>query len=380
MAGMVARAMTEQIAGRSGPFSAHCLRRPGPKMAAMLRPCRLSSGLFTPVLRGPQRFWAIGLRLLSSLLVLMALMPLQARAQADFRDPADQPFVIWPNIPVVRATDFAEYAADRKAFEELHGGKGDPATIVAALQAVDQLQAHHDRAALAELGRSLNVLFISEMDRLTRATGGRRPKLRFDFAGITPSELQRPALLDANGQAALRAKAGQVTLLMYMTYSRTEGSNIQVTATLLKPADGSAQSFTVTALASQAAASLAQDVFHYFYSTRFTPHRNPLSGQSWIQPAASHADAPVSHNSAQRFCRSQGAQLPSRKEMEEGELAGIYNGGIAVKSQWVYHTSDGALYVADATAERQLIPNPNLDGNNGHYYCITAKAGAKKKR
>ena len=76
---------------------------------------------------------------------------------ADFRDPVGQPFLVWPNIPVVRATDLGEYEHDRKLFADLHTGKGDPATVLAALQAVDSLQAHHERTALAQLGRTLNT-------------------------------------------------------------------------------------------------------------------------------------------------------------------------------------------------------------------------------
>ena len=320
------------------------------------------------------------LRHLQRCCLAAVLLVLPGLAAADFRDPEGQQFVVWPNIPVVRATDFAEYAADRKIFDELHAAKGDPATTIAALQAVDQLQTHHERAALAELGRSLNVLFISELDRLTRATSIRTPKLRFDFAGITPAELQRPALLDATALAALKAKAGQVTLLVYMTYARTEGSAIQVTATLLKPADGSSQSFTVTALASQAAAALAQDVFHYFYSTRFAPYRNPLADREWLQPAPGHRDQMVSLEAASRYCQTQGAELPTENEMEVGESSGIYHGGIEAKNDRLYHMRTGQLYVARQSADERVVPNRNPKGSNAYYYCIRKKVGADVAR
>jgi len=75
-----------------------------------------------------------------------------AAAAQDFRAPAAQRFVVWPNIPVIRAADLADYAQDRQAFADLHSGKGDPAKVEAALQAVDNLQAHHQQAALGELG------------------------------------------------------------------------------------------------------------------------------------------------------------------------------------------------------------------------------------
>ena len=71
---------------------------------------------------------------------------------ADFREPVDQPFVVWPHIPVVRASDLGDYAQDRKAFSDLHADKADPQKLVAALQAVDGLQAHHENTALAQLG------------------------------------------------------------------------------------------------------------------------------------------------------------------------------------------------------------------------------------
>lgn len=314
------------------------------------------------------------------LLVWALLLALgAARAQAaDFRDPQNQTFTIWPNIPVIRATDFADYAGDRKIFEDLHNAKGDPATLVAALQAVDALQQHHERAALGELGRSLNVLFISELDRLARATANRTPKLRFDFANITPAELQRAAALDAPALGALKNKAGQVTLVTYMTYARTEGSAIQLTATMVKLADGSQQSFTVTALASQAAAALAQEVFHYFYSTRFAPYRDPMPDREWLQPAPSHIDKMVSFEAARRYCHTQGAQLPTDRELEMGESSGVYHGGIEMRAERLYHTQDSMLYVPQLSGDERLLPNRNLLGSNGHYYCVRKKASARK--
>ena len=294
------------------------------------------------------------------LLVWALLLALgAARAQAaDFRDPPNQTFTIWPNIPVIRATDFADYAGDRKIFEDLHNAKGDPATLVAALQAVDALQQHHERAALGELGRSLNVLFISELDRLARATANRTPKLRFDFANITPAELQRAAALDAPALGALKNKAGQVTLV--------------------KLADGSQQSFTVTALASQAAAALAQEVFHYFYSTRFAPYRDPMPDREWLQPAPSHIDKMVSFEAARRYCHTQGAQLPTDRELEMGESSGVYHGGIEMRAERLYHTQDSMLYVPQLSGDERLLPNRNLIGSNGHYYCVRKKASARK--
>jgi hypothetical protein len=311
--------------------------------------------------------------------LVCASLGLIGTAHADFRDPADKSFTLWPNIPVVRASDFAELAHDRKAFADLHDGKNDPATIIAALQAVDSLQQHHERSALQELGRSLNTLFISEIDRLTRGTTHRTPKLRFDFANITPDELQRPATQDAKALNTLKAKASQVTLVGYITYSRMEGSTLQATLTLIKLADGAAQSFTVAAPASQAGAALAQDVFHYFYGTRFAPFRSPMPDREWVLPAPSHTDQQVSLEAARRYCRTQGADLPTEGELEMGEAAGLYHGGIEIKDNRVFHTHGGMLYAAQpAFSEQRLQPNRNPQASNAFYYCIRKKPGARR--
>ena len=70
------------------------------------------------------RLWGVVLAALATAL----LLPTAAQA-ADFRDPVAQQFLVWPNIPVVKAADLDEYAADRKLFADLHGASGDPATV-----------------------------------------------------------------------------------------------------------------------------------------------------------------------------------------------------------------------------------------------------------
>lgn len=78
--------------------------------------------------------------------------PALRRARRDFRDPVDQPFTVWPNIPVIRASDLGDYGQDRQIIADLHADKTDPAKVAAALQAVDGLQAHHERAAWPSWG------------------------------------------------------------------------------------------------------------------------------------------------------------------------------------------------------------------------------------
>lgn len=312
-----------------------------------------------------------------ALLAWVLLLP--GIAHADFRDPADRQFLVWPHIPVLKAADFDEYASDRKIFANLHEAQGDPAAIVAALQAVDALQMHHDRTAVNALGRSLNAQVIGELDRLARNLNTRKPKLRFEFAGITPSELQRPGALDAAGLEALKAKARQVTLVAYLTYSQMGGSFVQVTGTLVKLSNGDSQSFTVTGPVTQVAASLALEWFNYFYGNRFAPHKNPMPDREWLNAAPSHVNQLVSLDMAQRYCASQSAQLPSAEELEMGETSGIYHGGIELKRDALYHMRSGMHYLAEPVyVENKIKPNLNSEGSNAYYYCIRKKARAKK--
>ena len=295
---------------------------------------------------------------------------------ADFRDPVDRPFLVWPNIPVIRASDLAEYEQDRKVFSDLHAGKTDPEKALATLQAVDSLLAHHERQTLADLGRSLNVQVIGELDRQARSANTRSPKLRFEFSGITPQELQRASALDAKALAALQAKASQVTLVAYITYTRMEGALVQATATLVKLGSGASQSFTVTAPASLLGEMLARDVFDYFQGARFPPHQNPLAAWEWLMSGPGHADQLVSRDMAQRYCQSQNAALPTAEELETGEAAGFYGGGVVLRPNILYHIQSG-LYDASGQQEGtdKARPNHIASVRNGYYYCIRQKPG-----
>ncbi len=297
-----------------------------------------------------------------------------ARA-ADFREPMDQPFLVWPHIPVVRASDLGDYAQDRKAFSDLHADKADPQKLLAALQAVDELQAHHERTALAQLGRTLNTQLIGELDRQARRINTRSPKLRFEFAGITPQELQGAATLDAKALDALKAKAGQVMLVAYITYTRMEGALVQATATLVKLGSGASQSFTVTAPAPALADVLAREIFDYFQGTRFSQHQNPQAGWEWLTAAPGHADQLVSRDSAQRYCQSQQADLPTAEELETAEASGFYGGGVALRPTGVYHVR-GGLYDAAQALSDKVRANHIASVPNGYYYCLRRKAGS----
>lgn len=58
------------------------------------------------------------------LLFMIVLGVGASQSLADIRDPHEQQFIVWPNIPVIRASDFHEYKMDRKIFEDLHAGVG----------------------------------------------------------------------------------------------------------------------------------------------------------------------------------------------------------------------------------------------------------------
>ena len=286
----------------------------------------------------------------------------------DLRDPPEQTFTVWPNIPVIRAADLGDYGQDRKIFADLHAAKADPAKTLEALQAVDQLQAHHERMALGQLGRSVNAQFIGEVDKQSRRINGTRPRLRFEFSGITPDELQRAAVLDAPAKQALQAKARNVTLAAYISYTRLQETLVQATVTLVRLGTGASQSFTVTAPVQELGEALARAVVDYFSGTRFSAHQNPLGAAQWLLSAPGHADQLVSRDMAQRYCQSQQAALPTVEEMEAAEAAGFYGGGVTLRPHTPYHVQTGLYDPADDAGK--VRPNYIASVRNGYYYCI----------
>ena len=90
-----------------------------------------------------------------------------------------------------------------------------------------------------------------------------------------------------------------------------------------------------------------------------------------------HPEAPTIE-AARRYCHTQGAQLPTDRELEMGESSGVYHGGIEMRAERLYHTQDSMLYVPQLSGDERLLPNRNLLGSNGHYYCVRKKASARK--
>lgn len=299
---------------------------------------------------------------------------------ADIRDPQEQQFIVWPNIPFIKASDFHEYQMDRKIFEELHGGL-EPSKILAALAAVDQIHgAHHPIRSLSELGRTLNKQLIGELDRLARRSNHPIPKLRFSFANISPSDLQRPIRLDAKALESLKTKASSVTLIIYITYTQLarEFTDLQLVATVVKLQTGESESFTVVGPIGNIGEILAKELYDFFYGNRFPPYKNLFIDKQWLLPAPGHRTMRVSREVAVRHCKLQDAALPTNEELEFGEASGLHHGGVSLLPRMLYHTATGLYFSSESNnVEGRFRPNYEPWASNGMYYCVRSKERIK---
>jgi len=119
-------------------------------------------------------------------------------------------------------------------------------------------------------------------------------------------------------------------------------------------------------------------VFGYFEGARFAPHRRPAMAGEWIAPAPGHADRLVSRDVALRYCASQGAELPTAQELEAGEAAGFYGGGVALRSGGIYHVQ-GGLYDTALAQDGDSRMRPNFIASVPTA-CITACATPRPRR
>ncbi len=294
-------------------------------------------------------------------------------SHADFRDPAAESFTVWPNIPFVRASDFEEYGLDRKIFRALHEQEADPPTMIAALQAVDQLQQHHNQRSLDELGRSINAELIGQLDSLVRAANLPFRKLKFTFAGISPNEIQRPLEMDEPELDRLEMDIAAITLVAYATYTQLPNNDLSVTLTLVKLRTGESESFPVVANVGRVSEKLAKVLFDYFHGNRFPQHESKRSNGQWLAPAPGHQQLGVPYLTAKNYCESQGARLPSVQELQAGIAAGPYYGGIRIKPDEFYHLREGIYatsYVSDPRGH--LRPRNDLYSMRALYYCVRA--------
>lgn len=296
---------------------------------------------------------------------------------ADIRDPRDQKFVLWPNIPLVRATDFREYVLDRDVFKELHLDKADPEGILKALGAVDTLHGSHHGPRTAGIAEAFNSDFIGSIDALAREHRV-TPKLNFSFEGISPVELQANPL-GKKDIKALRKKAAHVTLIALGSYSNIGNKNIRVTLHFIKLHTGESQTFMKVDHIQSVAESLAQDVFDYFQagigSTAIFPGFKRTLSSQWLLPAPGHKNMKVNHTMAEVTCKSQGARLPNEYEMMAGQASGPYSHGISLIRDSMYHLeTEGQLYFSSESNDpRGQVRTSGALPRNAYYYCIKEK-------
>lgn len=243
---------------------------------------------------------------------------------ADFRDPVGQPFLVWPTFRSCAPPIWANTSTIASCLQTCTPARVIRPRCYAALQAVDSLQAHHERTALAQLGRTLNTQLIGELDRQARRINTRSPKAALRVCRHHARRVAARLCGRCPGAGyPSRPRQGRVALVAYITYTRLEGSLVQATATLVKLGSGESQSFTVTVPAPTLADALARDIFDYFQGTRFSQHQNPLAAREWLMAAPGHADQLVSREAAQRYCQSQNAALPTAGELETAEASGF---------------------------------------------------------
>ena len=87
----------------------------------------------------------------------------------DLRDPPDQTFTVWPNIPVIRASDLGDYGQDRKIFADLHTAKADFSKhrhlVADGRHGLEELDRIFDRH-VEDIGNRLPLNFTSSVSRL----------------------------------------------------------------------------------------------------------------------------------------------------------------------------------------------------------------------
>jgi len=304
----------------------------------------------------------------------------EAVFRADFREPENQQFSVWPNIPLISATYMEEYVMDRHLFSKLHVLESDPPTVLAAISAIDTIYTHHQAKALAKLGVSFNAEFIGALAQLARDHHIATPKLYFSFEGISPDQIQRDISADKPLLDRLSKRAERITMVAYAHYTKLPGQAVRVTLTLVKLKTGQSQSFTVTCAVADMGRSLAEAVFHYFQGNRFPEFQNIVQANlEWLLPAQAHRGQMTSKSAADMYCRSQGARLPTEAEIIKAEAAGPYHNGVALLSDSYYHLAGGIFYYSSPTTDLRGRAHEwaGRATNDAYYYCVRQKKVAK---
>ncbi len=295
----------------------------------------------------------------------------QTLAWAGLAEPTTGEVVVWPNIPLISASDYEEYKLDRELFRGLHTGEQDPATLKTALKQVDKLYKHHKERATDRLGRSYNTDLIGRYDRLVKEQQILQPRLHFSFKDISPADLSAEMDLKAEPIEALRGREDVTGVVGYVTTTKMSQNQLRATLTLIQLKDGVSRSFTVTDEAHKIARRHAQQLFDYFYGPSYPQYRNPLEGMVWLLPAPTDRTRAVSSMQAELACRSQGGQLPTVDQLMLGEQAGPYHEGIILLAGQFYHAAAERRYLAGETQDpRGKIRQLHSPQQLARYYCI----------
>ncbi len=290
---------------------------------------------------------------------------------AGLADPESGKMVIWPNIPLISASDFEEYKLDRDIFRGLHLGEQDPAKVKTALKQVDKLYEHHKARATDRLGRTYNTDLIGHFDRLIKEQQIITPRLEFSFNEITPVGLSEDIDLKSEPLEALKGREDVIGVIGYVTTTKMSLKQLRATLTLIQLKNGISRSFTVTDQAHKIATRHAQQLFDYIYGPSYPEYRNPLQEMVWLMPAPTDQERQVSRMQAELACRSQRAVLPTVDELMLGEQAGPYHHGIILKPGQFYHAAGDKRYLAGETGDpRGKIRLLHSSQQRARYYCI----------
>ena len=292
-------------------------------------------------------------------------------ALAGMLDASDQPLVIWPNIPLISASDVEEFKLDRKIFRQLHLGELAPAVVKTNLKQVDKLYQHHKERSTDQIWRSYTTDLVAHYDQLVQKYQIKKPRLSFSFDGVSPAELKNELDLAAGPVATLREREDITGIIGFLISTMMRGNQLRATLTLIRLKDGESISFMVTDQLHKVATRHAQLLFDELYGTQYPAYQNPLSGSVWLLPAPADQGAEVSHRQALLACRSQLGELPSVDELLLGEQAGPYHNGIILSAGSFYHTAESKRYLAGETRDpRGKIRPMRSDQALARYYCL----------
>ena len=292
-------------------------------------------------------------------------------AKAGFFDGEQQPLLVWPNIPVISASDVEEYKLDRELFRGLHTGETNPATAKTNLKQVDRLYQHHKERATDRVWRSYTADLVGQYDQLIKRHQIHQPQLEFSYDGVSPAALENALDLQSEQITALRERDDVAGVVAFVTNTKMSNNQLRSTLTLIRLKDGLSKSLTVTDQLHKLAFRHAQLLFDLLYGANFPDYMNPLEGVLWLLPAPTDRVRAVPWSRARLGCRSQKSMLPTVDQLMMGEQAGPYHNGIILQPGSFYHAADSTRYLAGHTNDpRGKVRRVKSDRQSGRYFCM----------